>query len=76
MLNIDTKPSDNTTVKIIGEQQYAHNAYVTLGSKYSPDVSDSILTSNTQNHPETQGNHILAGNILLGMETNHKKLMA
>ena len=48
VLNIDTKPSDSTTVQIIGEQQYAHNAYVTLGSKYSPDVSDSILTSNTQ----------------------------
>jgi len=47
ILNIDTKFTDDITIEIIGERQYAHNAYVTLGSKYSPDVSDYVLTSNT-----------------------------
>ena len=34
-------------MEIIGEKQYAHDAYVTSGSKYSPDVSGNILTSVT-----------------------------
>ena len=34
-------------LKIIGEIQYAHNAYVTLGSNYSHDVSGNNLTSVT-----------------------------
>ena len=44
---IDVQPNDDAIIKIIGEKQYAHSAYVTLGSKYSPDVSDDVLTSNT-----------------------------
>ena len=46
-LIIDVQPNDNVTIKIIGEKQYAHNAYVTLGSNYSPDVSGHNLTSAT-----------------------------
>jgi hypothetical protein len=47
ILIIDIQPSDNAIIKIIGEKQYAHNAYVMLGSKYSPDVSGNNLTSVT-----------------------------
>jgi len=47
ILTIDVQPNDDATIKIIGERQYAHNAYVTLGSKYSPDVSGNNLTSVT-----------------------------
>jgi len=32
-------------VRVIGEKQYDHNAYVTLGSSYSPDVSGESFTS-------------------------------
>ena len=44
---IDVQPNDDAIIKIIGEKQYAHSAYVTLGSKYSPDVSGNNLTSVT-----------------------------
>ena len=47
ILIIDIQPSDNTIIKIKGEKQYEHNAYVMLGSKYSPDVSGNNLTSVT-----------------------------
>ena len=47
ILIIDIQPSDNSIIKIIGEKQYAHSAYVMLGSKYSPDVSGNNLTSVT-----------------------------
>ena len=47
ILIIDVQPNDDAIIKIIGEKQYAHGAYVTLGSKYSPDVSGNILTSVT-----------------------------
>jgi hypothetical protein len=47
ILIIDVQPNDDTMIKIIGEKQYAHNAYVMLGSNYSPDVSGNILTSVT-----------------------------
>ncbi len=47
VLIIDIQPNDDKIIKIIGEKQYAHNAYVTLGSEYSPDVSGHNLTSVT-----------------------------
>ena len=47
VLIIDVQPNDDNIIKIIGEKQYAHNAYVTLGSEYSPDVSGHNLTSVT-----------------------------
>tara|TARA_Y100000310_G_scaffold291811_1_gene320038 strand:+ start:268 stop:1845 length:1578 start_codon:yes stop_codon:yes gene_type:complete len=47
ILIIDVQPNDDEIIKIIGERQYAHNAYVTLGSEYSPDVSGNNLTSVT-----------------------------
>ena len=45
VLDIELTTSDE--IKITGEQQYAHNAYVMSGSNYSPDVSNQVLTSNT-----------------------------
>ena len=47
VLIIDVQPNDDNIIKIIGEKQYAHNAYVTLGSEYSPDVSGHNSTSVT-----------------------------
>jgi hypothetical protein len=47
ILIIDVQPNNDAIIKIIGEKQYDHNAYVTLGSKYSPDVSGNNLTSVT-----------------------------
>ena len=47
ILIIDVQPNDDVIIKIIGEIQYAHNAYVTLGSNYSHDVSGNNLTSVT-----------------------------
>jgi len=47
ILIIDVQPNNDAIIKIIGEKQYDHNAYVTLGSKYSPDVSGTNLTSVT-----------------------------
>ena len=46
-LVLHAEPSMDDEITIIGEQQYAHHAYVTPGSNYSPDVSNTILTSNT-----------------------------
>ena len=45
ILIIDVQPNDDTIIKIIGEKQYAHHAYVTLGSEYDADVSGNKLTS-------------------------------
>jgi len=45
ILLIDVQSNDEIIVEIIGEKQYAHDAYVTSGSKYSPDVSGNKLTS-------------------------------
>ena len=45
MLNVE--PSSIDEIKVTGEQQYAHNAYVMSGSSYSPDVSNEILISKT-----------------------------
>jgi hypothetical protein len=47
ILLIDVQSNDEIIMEIIGEKQYAHDAYVTSGSKYSPDVSGNILTSVT-----------------------------
>jgi hypothetical protein len=47
ILLIDVQSNDEVIMEIIGEKQYAHDAYVTSGSKYSPDVSGNILTSVT-----------------------------
>ena len=46
-LVLDIEPSTSDEIKITGEQQYAHNAYVMTGSNYSSDVSNQVLTSNT-----------------------------
>ena len=47
ILLMDVQSNDEIIMEIIGEKQYAHDAYVTSGSKYSPDVSGNILTSVT-----------------------------
>ena len=47
VLIINIQPNDEPQVKIIGEIQYLHNAYVTFGSKYMPDLSGINLTSAT-----------------------------
>ena len=47
VLIINIQPNDEPQVKIIGELQYLHNAYVTFGSKYMPDLSGINLTSAT-----------------------------
>ena len=46
-LVLDVETSAGSEIRITGEQQYAHNAYVMSGSSYSPDVSNEVLTSNT-----------------------------
>ncbi len=46
-LVLDIEPSNGDQIKVTGEQQYAHNAYVMPGSTYSPDVSNQVLTSST-----------------------------
>ena len=47
ILIINIQPNDESHVKIIGEIQYLHNAYVTFGSKYMSDLSGINLTSAT-----------------------------
>jgi hypothetical protein len=47
ILIINIQPNDESHVKIIGEIQYLHNAYVTFGSKYMPDLSGINSTSAT-----------------------------
>jgi hypothetical protein len=47
VLVMDVQPNNNTIVKIIGERQYADNAYVTLDSKYISDIDGDTLTSIT-----------------------------
>ena len=46
-LVLNVEPSSIDEIKVTGEQQYAHNAYVMSGSSYSPDVSNEILISKT-----------------------------
>ncbi len=45
ILVLDVLSDDAPEVRVIGEKQYDHNAYVTLGSSYSPDVSGESFTS-------------------------------
>ena len=45
ILLIDVQSNDEIIMEIIGEKQYEHDAYVTSGSKYNPDVSGNKLTS-------------------------------
>ena len=47
VLVMDVQPNNDAIVKIIGETQYADNAYVTLGSKYIPNIDGDTLTSVT-----------------------------
>jgi len=47
VLSIDIQPNDDPRINVIGEKQYDNDAYVTLGSKYSPEMSGANLTSIT-----------------------------
>ena len=47
LLIINIQPNDESLIKVIGEKQYALDAYVMLGSEYMPDISGKILTSVT-----------------------------
>ena len=47
VLSIDIQPNDDPQINVIGEKQYDNDAYVTLGSKYSPEMSGANLTSIT-----------------------------
>ena len=47
VLSIDIQPNDDPQINVIGEKQYDNDAYVTLGSKYSPETSGANLTSIT-----------------------------
>ena len=47
ILSIDIQPNDDPRINVIGEKQYDNDAYVTLGSKYSPEMSGANLTSVT-----------------------------
>ena len=47
ILSIDIQPNDDPRINVIGEKQYDNDAYVTLGSKYSPEMSGANLTSIT-----------------------------
>jgi len=47
ILSIDIQPNDDPQINVIGEKQYDNDAYVTLGSKYSPETSGANLTSIT-----------------------------
>ena len=44
VLIIDVQPNDDNIIKIIGEKQYASNAYVTLGSEYSPKPGENLTS--------------------------------
>jgi len=47
VLSIDIQPNDDPRINVIGEKQYDNDAYVTFGSKYSPEMSGTNLTSIT-----------------------------
>ena len=47
ILSIDIQPNDDPRINVIGEKQYDNAAYVTLGSKYSHEMSGANLTSIT-----------------------------
>ena len=47
VLSIDVQPTNDPLISVIGEKQYDNDAYVMLGSKYSPEMSGENLTSNT-----------------------------
>ena len=47
VLVMDVQPNNNAIVKIIGERQYADNAYVALNSKYISDIDGDTLVSIT-----------------------------
>ena len=47
VLVMDVQPNNNAIVKIIGERQYADNAYVALDSKYISDIDGDTLVSIT-----------------------------
>ena len=46
-LSIEIQSNNEKMIKVVGEKQYAHNAYVTLGSEYRSDVSSNTLISET-----------------------------
>ena len=47
ILNIHIQSSSETTINVIGEKQYDHDAYVMPGSKYGHEMSGKNLTSKT-----------------------------
>jgi hypothetical protein len=47
ILIIDIQPNNDTLIKVIGEKQYAHDAYVMPGSEYKPGMEGENLTSVT-----------------------------
>ena len=47
ILSIDIQPNNDPQISVIGEKQYANDAYVMLGSKYNPEMSEANLTSTT-----------------------------
>ena len=47
ILIMDIQPNTESVIKVIGEIQYQHNAYVTLGSDYIPVLDGENLTSVT-----------------------------
>jgi len=47
ILIIDIQPNNDPLIKVIGEKQYAHDAYVMPGSEYKPEMEGEILTSVT-----------------------------
>ena len=47
ILIIDIQPNNDTLIKVIGEKQYAHDAYVMPGSEYKPGIEGENLTSVT-----------------------------
>ena len=47
ILIIDVQPNNESLIKIIGEKQYQHNAYVMQGSNYIPVIDSESLTSVT-----------------------------
>jgi len=47
ILIIDIQPNNDPLIKVIGEKQYAHDAYVMPGSEYTPEMQGENLTSVT-----------------------------
>ena len=47
ILIIDIQPNNVSLIRVIGEEQYDHNAYVMPGSKYTDEISGENLTSVT-----------------------------